>query len=132
MHTQPNVARTFFNVSSFPSTPELRSIPSIYFRSLYLTTISPLPDRTSGLDTDKLVVEVWDFDPAESFTEKLSSVNNVKGIRGFRRLLKEITTSALNEANLNELIGSHEIPLTVSYRHLSPLFFTYFKFYYAI
>lgn len=57
---------------------------------------------------------MWDFDPAETIVEKLTSISDVKGMRGFRRLLKEITATAMNEANLNELIGRSEILLTVS------------------
>lgn len=61
---------------------------------------------------------MWDFDPAETITEKLSSISNVKGMRGFRRLLKEITATAINQANLNELIGRCEILLTVSFANI--------------
>lgn len=67
-----------------------------------------------GLETEVLVIEVWDFDPAETITKKLSSILDVKNIRGFRRFLKEITAIAMNEPNLNELIGRCEISLAVS------------------
>lgn len=89
----------------------------------------PLPDRTSGLETESLIVEVWDFDPAETVVEKLSGLNNIKGMRGFRRLLKEIATSAVNQGNLNELIGSCEIVLTVNSGNSSVAFLCELKFY---
>lgn len=105
------MARAFFNVSA---KFQITFIACKIDFNTNFCKFRPLPDRTSGLDTESLIAEVWDFDPVEAIATKLSSFNDVKGMRGFRRLLKEITASALNESNLNELIGQCEISIPVS------------------
>ncbi|XP_059619903.1 protein unc-13 homolog 4B isoform X1 [Phlebotomus argentipes] len=58
-----------------------------------------------------LVVEVWDFDPAETVREKMNKIFDVKGVRGLRKLMKEIAVTASSGKHDNELIGKANIPL---------------------
>ncbi|KAL0270000.1 UNVERIFIED_CONTAM: hypothetical protein PYX00_007554 [Menopon gallinae] len=60
---------------------------------------------------DVLWVEVWDFDPAETVREKITKIGEVKGVRGLRKLLKEIAITASTGKHDNELVGSTNIPL---------------------
>lgn len=61
------------------------------------------------------MVEVWDFDPAETIGEKMTKVFDVKGVKGFKKLMKEIAVTASTGKHDNELIGRSNIPLGVSY-----------------
>lgn len=63
---------------------------------------------------DNLVIEVWDFDPAETIGEKMSKILDIKGVRGFRKLMKEIAVTASTGKHDNEFIGKCVIPLKVS------------------
>lgn len=63
---------------------------------------------------DNLCLEVWDFDPAESVTEKFGKIFDVKGVKGVRKLMKEIAVTAAHGQHENELIGRARIPLNVS------------------
>jgi BAI1-associated protein 3 len=58
-----------------------------------------------------LVLEVWDFDPAETVREKITKISEVKGCKGFRKLLKEVIVTASTGKHDNELIGRAHIPL---------------------
>ncbi|XP_035895568.1 protein unc-13 homolog 4B isoform X2 [Anopheles stephensi] len=58
-----------------------------------------------------LIVEVWDFDPAETVKEKMNKLFEVKGVRGLRKLMKEIAQTASSGKHDNELIGRTSIPL---------------------
>ncbi|XP_055698353.1 protein unc-13 homolog 4B isoform X3 [Phlebotomus papatasi] len=58
-----------------------------------------------------LVVEVWDFDPAETVREKMNKIFDVKGVKGLRKLMKEIAVTASSGKHDNELIGKANIPL---------------------
>ncbi|XP_077293918.1 C2 and C2B_Munc13-like domain-containing protein staccato isoform X3 [Arctopsyche grandis] len=60
---------------------------------------------------DTLCIEVWDFDPAESVKEKMSKILDVKGVKGLRKLMKEIAVTASTGKHDNELIGKANIPL---------------------
>lgn len=60
-----------------------------------------------------MIVEVWDFDPPETVTEKLGKILDVKGVKGFRKFMKEITVTSSTGRNVNELIGQCTIPLQV-------------------
>lgn len=55
-----------------------------------------------------------DFDAAETVSEKMTKVFDVKGVKGFRKLLKEIAVTASTGKHDNELIGSCNIALRVS------------------
>lgn len=68
----------------------------------------------NGLSDENLVVEVWDFDPAETVGEKMSKILDIKGVRGFRKLMKEIALTASTGKHDNELIGRCSITLRVS------------------
>lgn len=63
---------------------------------------------------DHLFLEVWDFDPAETVGEKFGKIFQVKGVRGAKKLLKEIAVTATAGQHKNELIGTAKIPLKVS------------------
>ncbi|XP_031620349.1 protein unc-13 homolog 4B isoform X3 [Contarinia nasturtii] len=65
----------------------------------------------NGTGDDSLVVEVWDFDPAETIGEKMTKILDIKGVRGFRKLMKEIAVTASTGKHDNELIGRCSIPL---------------------
>ncbi|KAJ8682333.1 hypothetical protein QAD02_018125, partial [Eretmocerus hayati] len=62
-------------------------------------------------ENDILVVEVWDFDAAESVPEKMGKVKNVKGFKGMVKLAKEIAITATNGNHNNEFIGGIRVPL---------------------
>ncbi|XP_055678420.1 protein unc-13 homolog 4B isoform X4 [Lutzomyia longipalpis] len=66
---------------------------------------------TDDANENILVVEVWDFDPAETVREKMNKIFDVKGVRGLRKLMKEIAVTASNGKHDNELIGKANIPL---------------------
>lgn len=68
------------------------------------------------MSDDNLVIEVWDFDPAETVGEKMSKILDIKGVRGFRKLMKEIAVTASTGKHDNELIGRCSIPIRVSSR----------------
>lgn len=76
----------------------------------------------NGLSDENLVVEVWDFDPAETIGEKMSKVLDIKGVRGFRKLMKEIAVTASTGKHDNELIGKCSISLRVRIKPTSLLF----------
>ncbi|XP_047990570.1 protein unc-13 homolog 4B isoform X3 [Leguminivora glycinivorella] len=69
-----------------------------------------LPMR-ENLQEDSLCIEVWDFDPAETVKEKMTKMFEVKGVKGFRKLMKEIAITASYGKHDNELIGTANIPL---------------------
>lgn len=64
---------------------------------------------------DVLCLEVWDFDPAETVREKMTKIMEVKGVKGFRKLCKEIAVTASTGKHDNELVGSTSIALRVSF-----------------
>lgn len=66
------------------------------------------------LSEENLIVEVWDFDPAETVGEKMSKIMDVKGVKGFGKLMKEIAVTASTGKHDNELIGRCTIALKVS------------------
>lgn len=68
------------------------------------------------MSDDNLVIEVWDFDPAETIREKVSKFLDIKGVRGFRKMMKELAVTASTGKHDNELIGRCSIPLRVSYK----------------
>ncbi|XP_052755343.1 protein unc-13 homolog 4B isoform X2 [Galleria mellonella] len=69
----------------------------------------PMP---GNLHEDSLCLEVWDFDPAETVKEKMTKLFEVKGVKGLRKLMKEIAITASTGRHDNELIGTANIPLT--------------------
>lgn len=85
-------------------------------------------------------MEVWDFDPAETIREKMSKLGDVKGVKGFSKLVKEIAVTASTGKHDNELVGTTNIPLRVSKRckHLAHCrlpemqIFTYIAFWFLI
>lgn len=60
---------------------------------------------------DVLFVEVWDFDPAETVREKMGKLTDVKGVRGLRKLVKEIAVTASTGKHDNEYIGTAQVAL---------------------
>ncbi|KAH1020693.1 hypothetical protein HUJ04_010308 [Dendroctonus ponderosae] len=88
-----------------------------YNTSVKPTTLNPvweehfaLPITDKSID-DTLCLEVWDFDPAETVKEKLGKLFDVKGVKGMRKLVKEIAVTAATGQHDNELIGRAKIPL---------------------
>lgn len=71
----------------------------------------PITDKSID---DTLCLEVWDFDAAETVKEKLGKLFDVKGVKGMRKLVKEIAVTATTGQHDNELIGRAKIPLNVS------------------
>lgn len=61
---------------------------------------------------------MWDFDPAETVGEKFGKFLDVKGVKGIRRLVKEIAVTATTGHHNNELIGKAQIPLSVWLKHI--------------
>ncbi|XP_055617966.1 protein unc-13 homolog 4B isoform X2 [Toxorhynchites rutilus septentrionalis] len=88
-----------------------------YNTSVKSATLDPLWEEHFSLPIDEnandanLIVEVWDFDPAETVKEKMNKVFDVKGVRGLRKLMKEIAVTASTGKHDNELIGRASIPL---------------------
>lgn len=60
---------------------------------------------------ENLIIEVWDFDPAETVKDKMGKFMEVKGVKGLRRLMKEIVVTASSGKHENELIGKATVPL---------------------
>lgn len=60
---------------------------------------------------DTLIVEVWDFDPAETIGEKMNKFLDVKGAKGFRKLMKELASTATSGKHDNEFVGGAKVPL---------------------
>jgi hypothetical protein len=54
-----------------------------------------------------------DFDPAETVREKMMKIGEVKGVRGLRKLMKEIAVTASTGKHDNELVGCAALPLKV-------------------
>lgn len=54
-----------------------------------------------------------DFDAAESVKEKVNKLLDVKGIKGLRKLMKEIAMTASTGKHDNELIGRTAVTLKV-------------------
>lgn len=77
----------------------------------------------SATDDDILCVEVWDFDPAETVKEKVTKIGDIKGFKGMRRFIKEISVTATNGKHDNEIIGGTLIPLKVIKKKKTPFFF---------
>ncbi|KAF5296761.1 hypothetical protein FQR65_LT10162 [Abscondita terminalis] len=88
-----------------------------YNSSVKTETLNPVWEEHFALpvnndnNDDFLCVEVWDFDPAETMKEKFGKILKVKGIRGVRRLFKEMAVTAATGQHENEIIGSVKIPI---------------------
>uniref|UniRef100_A0A182VXG9 Uncharacterized protein n=1 Tax=Anopheles minimus TaxID=112268 RepID=A0A182VXG9_9DIPT len=88
-----------------------------YNTSVKAGTLNPLWEEHFSLpiaedaNDANLIVEVWDFDPAETVKEKMNKLFEVKGVRGLRKLMKEIAQTASTGKHDNELIGRTSIPL---------------------
>lgn len=57
------------------------------------------------------MIEVWDFDAAETIGEKMNKFFDVKGAKGFRKLMKEIALTASSGKHDNEFVGCAKVPL---------------------
>lgn len=76
-----------------------------------LSALRPIHDNPND---SNLIVEVWDFDPAETIKEKMTKFSEVKGVKGLKKLMKEIAVTASTGKHDNEFIGEVMIPLNVS------------------
>lgn len=41
-------------------------------------------------EDDVICIEVWDFDKEEKVREKMMKIGEVKGVKGIRKMMKEI------------------------------------------
>lgn len=88
-----------------------------YNTSVKSGTLNPVWEEHFSLpmsgtvNEDSLCLEVWDFDPAETVKEKMTKIFDVKGVKGLRKLVKEIAITASTGKHDNELIGTSNIPL---------------------
>ncbi|XP_045499382.1 protein unc-13 homolog 4B isoform X2 [Colias croceus] len=88
-----------------------------YNTSVKSSTLNPVWEEyfslpmSGNVHEDSLVLEVWDFDPAETVKEKMTKIFEVKGVKGLRKLMKEIAITASTGKHDNELIGTSNIPL---------------------
>jgi len=87
-----------------------------YNTSVKQGTLCPLWEEHFSLPVenpadDVLCIEVWDFDPAETVREKMTKIGEVKGVKGLRKLMKEIAVTASTGKHDNELVGSATLPL---------------------
>ncbi|XP_028898430.2 protein unc-13 homolog 4B isoform X3 [Zeugodacus cucurbitae] len=88
-----------------------------YNTSVKHTTLNPIWEEHFSLpiiDNPKdevLVVEIWDFDAAETVKEKVNKLLDVKGVKGLSKLMKEIAQAASTGKHDNELIGRAAITL---------------------
>jgi len=71
------------------------------------------PRRTDTSSSVSLLCNFRDFDPAETVREKMMKLGEVKGVKGLRKLMKEIAVTASTGKHDNELVGSATLPLKV-------------------
>ncbi|XP_075147164.1 C2 and C2B_Munc13-like domain-containing protein staccato isoform X2 [Haematobia irritans] len=88
-----------------------------YNSSVKTETLNPIWEEhfslpiTDNPRNEVLIIEIWDFDAAESVKEKVNKIMDVKGIKGLRKLMKEIAVTASTGKHDNELIGRTAITL---------------------
>ncbi|XP_034475507.1 protein unc-13 homolog 4B isoform X2 [Drosophila innubila] len=88
-----------------------------YNTSVKTETLNPVWEEhfslpiTEGHREEVLIIEVWDFDAAETVKEKVNKLLDVKGVRGLSKLMKEIAVTASSGKHDNELIGRAVITL---------------------
>lgn len=80
-------------------------VSSLTILSLFRRPISENPND------ETLVIEVWDFDPAETIGEKMNKFFEIRGAKGFRKLMKEIAVTASSGKHDNEFVGVAKVPL---------------------
>jgi len=81
-------------------------------KTKYLLTVS-YPRRTDTSFSISILCNFRDFDPAETVREKMMKLGEVKGVKGLRKLMKEIAVTASTGKHDNELVGSATLPLKV-------------------
>ncbi|XP_026840156.1 protein unc-13 homolog 4B isoform X1 [Drosophila persimilis] len=88
-----------------------------YNSSVKPATLNPIWEEhfslpiTENPREEVLIVEVWDFDAAETIKEKVNKLLDVKGVKGLSKLMKEIAVTASSGKHDNELIGRAAITL---------------------
>uniref|UniRef100_A0A1A9WYQ6 C2 domain-containing protein n=1 Tax=Glossina brevipalpis TaxID=37001 RepID=A0A1A9WYQ6_9MUSC len=88
-----------------------------YNSSVKTETLNPIWEEHFSLPIvdnprkEVLILEVWDFDAAETVKEKVNKLLDVKGVKGLRKLMKEIAMTASTGKHDNELIGRTAITL---------------------
>ncbi|XP_012162614.1 protein unc-13 homolog 4B isoform X2 [Ceratitis capitata] len=88
-----------------------------YNTSVKHTTLNPIWEEhfslpiTDNPKEEVLVVEIWDFDAAETVKDKVNKLFDVKGVKGLSKLMKEIAQTASTGKHDNELIGRATINL---------------------
>jgi len=65
------------------------------------------------ISEDLLQIEIWDFDPNETFKEKISRLGEVKNCRGFGKLLKQIAVASGKAPGKqpHQFLGRVNVPL---------------------
>ncbi|KAH8410713.1 hypothetical protein KR215_009957 [Drosophila sulfurigaster] len=88
-----------------------------YNSSVKTATLNPIWEEhfslpiSEGHREEALIIEIWDFDAAETFKEKFNKILDVRGVRGLSRLMKEIAVTASSGKHDNELIGRTVVTL---------------------
>ncbi|KAH8309667.1 hypothetical protein KR044_007803 [Drosophila immigrans] len=88
-----------------------------YNSSVKASTLNPIWEEhfslpiNEGHREEALIIEVWDFDAAETVKEKVTKILDVKGVRGLSKLMKEIAVTASSGKHDNELIGRAVVTL---------------------
>ncbi|CRK88354.1 CLUMA_CG002131, isoform A [Clunio marinus] len=96
-------------IASAPNTRYTSSVKSATLNPKYEEHFSlPISENPNE---DTLIIEVWDFDPAETIGEKMNKFFEIKGAKGFRKLMKEIATTASSGKHDNEFVGCSKVPL---------------------
>ncbi|KRF80897.1 uncharacterized protein Dvir_GJ14122, isoform E [Drosophila virilis] len=88
-----------------------------YNSSVKMSTLNPIWEEhfslpiIEGPREEVLIIEVWDFDAAETIKDKFNKLLDVKGVKGLSKLMKEIAVTASSGKHDNELIGRAVISL---------------------
>lgn len=73
-----------------------------------------------------------DFDPAETVKEKMTKIFEVKGVKGLRKLMKEIAITASTGKHDNELIGTANMPLKVFFHNIDCFIILMYKIFWSL
>ena len=89
----------------------VRFCSPLFISKITVSTFRPIPENPNQ---EILTLEVLDFDAAETVGEKMNKLFEVKGVKGLRKLMKEIAVTASTGKHDSELIGRTTIPLKVN------------------
>lgn len=83
-------------------------IVSVFSHVIVFDICRPLAKNPND---ELLVIKVWDFDAAEPIARKVSKVLEVKGAKGFRKMVKEVAGNMTSGKQEDEYIGGAKISL---------------------